>query len=51
METLRKTLPSLTYLSVFSYEVNEDGSLDSIQDIPLIQAQDRSVAPIMVITT
>lgn len=51
METLRKTLPSLTYLSVFSYEVNEDGSLDSIQDIPLIQAaRSESVAPIMVIT-
>lgn len=51
METLRKTLPSLTYLSVFNYEVNEDGSLDSIQDIPLIQAaRSESVAPIMVIT-
>ena len=51
METLRKTLPSLTYLSVFSYEANEDGSLDSIQDIPLIQAaRSESVAPIMVIT-
>lgn len=51
MENLRKTLPSLTYLSVFSYEVNEDGSLDSIQDIPLIQAaRSESVAPIMVIT-
>lgn len=51
METLGKTLPSLTYLSVFSYEVNEDGSLDSIQDIPLIQAaRSESVAPIMVIT-
>ena len=51
METLRKTLPNLTYLSIFSYSVNQDGSLDSIQDLPLIQAaRSSSVAPIMVIT-
>lgn len=51
MENLRKTLPNLTYLSIFSYEVNADGSLDSIQDIPLIQAaRSFRTAPIMVIT-
>jgi len=50
-ETLRKTLPSLTYLSIFSYEVNPDGSLRSINDTPLIQAaRAAGVAPLMVIT-
>lgn len=51
METLRKTLPHLTYLSIFSYEVNADGSLDEINDVPLIQAaRNAGVAPLMVIT-
>ncbi|NLM75551.1 MAG: LysM peptidoglycan-binding domain-containing protein [Clostridiaceae bacterium] len=51
METLRKTLPHLTYLSIFSYEVNSDGSLDEINDTPLIQAaRNAGVAPLMVIT-
>lgn len=50
-ETLTKTLPSLTYLSIFSYEVNADGSVDPIEDSPLIQAaRNNRVAPIMVIT-
>lgn len=51
METLRKTLPHLTYLSIFSYEVNPDGSLREINDTPLIQAaRNAGVAPLMVIT-
>ena len=51
MEVLRKTLPSLTYLSIFSYQVNADGSLNSIEDLPLIQAaRSFRVAPLMVIT-
>jgi len=51
METLRKTLPHLTYLSIFSYEVNRDGSLREINDTPLIQAaRNAGVAPLMVIT-
>ncbi|NMA65404.1 MAG: LysM peptidoglycan-binding domain-containing protein [Clostridiaceae bacterium] len=51
METLRKTLPHLTYLSIFSYEVNSDGSLDEINDTPLIEAaRNAGVAPLMVIT-
>jgi spore germination protein len=50
-ETLRKTLPSLTYLSIFSYEVNPDGTLRGINDTPLIQAaRTAGVAPLMVIT-
>ncbi len=50
-ETLRKTLPYLTYLSIFSYHVKADGSLDTIDDTELIQAaRSAKVAPLMVIT-
>ena len=50
-ETLRKTLPHLTYLSIFSYQVNADGSLDTIDDTELIQAaRAQRVAPLMVVT-
>jgi spore germination protein len=37
-DVLRKTLPSLTFLSIFSYEVRPDGSLSTIDDEPLIRA-------------
>ncbi|MDF2893011.1 MAG: spore gernimation protein [Clostridia bacterium] len=51
MDVLRKTLPYLTYLSIFSYEVNADGSLKPINDQPLIDAaRAAGVAPLMVIT-
>ncbi len=51
MEVLRKTLPNLTYLSIFSYQVSPDGNLQSIPDEPLIQAARAArVAPLMVIT-
>ncbi len=51
MEVLRKTLPHLTYLSIFSYEVREDGSLSTVNDQPLINAaRQANVAPLMVIT-
>jgi spore germination protein len=51
METLRKTLPYLTYLSIFSHEVRPDGSLSSINDTPLITAaRAANVAPLLVIT-
>ena len=50
-EVLRKTLPSLSFLSIFSYEVRPDGSLSTIDDEPLIQAARAArVAPYMVIT-
>jgi spore germination protein len=50
-EVLRKTLPSLTYLSIFSYEVNPNGTLRTINDEPLIAAARAArVAPLMVIT-
>lgn len=51
MDVLRKTLPHLTYLSLFSYEVNPDGTLRPINDEPLIRAaRNAGVAPLMVIT-
>lgn len=51
MEVLQKTLPYLTYLSIFSHEVMRDGSLKTVNDTPLIEAARRAnVAPLMVIT-
>ncbi|WP_010237341.1 LysM peptidoglycan-binding domain-containing protein [Clostridium arbusti] len=51
MEVLKKTLPNLTYLSIFSYEVKEDGSLREINDTALIEAaRQTNVAPLMVIS-
>jgi spore germination protein len=50
-EVLQKTLPYLTYLSIFSYQARPDGSLAPINDAPLIQAARKAgVAPLMVIT-
>ncbi len=50
-DVLRKTLPYLTYLSIFSYQVKPDGSLTPIDDSSLIEAaRSAGVAPIMVIT-
>lgn len=51
MDVLRKTLPYLTYLSIFSHEVRPDGSLAEINDTPLIEAaRAANVAPLLVIT-
>lgn len=48
---LQSILPSLTYLSIFSYHARPDGSLSSMNDTPLIQmARQAGVAPMMVIT-
>lgn len=50
-EVLRKTLPYLTYLSIFSCEVNPDGSFRPVEDEELIrEARAANVAPLMVIT-
>ena len=49
--TLRQTLPYLTYLSIFSYSVSPNGALNNIDDDELISiAKSQRVAPIMVIT-
>ncbi|HZJ75869.1 MAG TPA: LysM peptidoglycan-binding domain-containing protein [Clostridia bacterium] len=50
-ETLRRTLPNLTFISIFSYEVRADGSLSNINDQAIIDAaRAANVAPLMVIT-
>ena len=50
--TLRKTLPYLTYLSIFGYTVNENGEINEPDDEELIQmAKDYQVAPIMLVST
>lgn len=44
-------LPSLTYLSIFSYQVKPDGSISTIDDTKWIAlARGSNVAPVMVIT-
>jgi len=51
MDVLRKTLPYLTYLSIFSHEVKEDGTLRAINDVPLITVtRQAKVAPLLAIT-
>lgn len=50
-DTLTKTLPYLTYLTIFSYGVEEDGELTDIDDSPTIElARQYGVAPIMLIS-
>ncbi|HEX3037388.1 MAG TPA: glycosyl hydrolase family 18 protein [Oscillospiraceae bacterium] len=50
-DTLTQTLPYLTYISMFSYQVKPDGSLISIPAGPVIEtARQAGVAPLMVIT-
>lgn len=50
-DTLRRTLPGLTYCSIFSYQVNADGTLNPIEDETAIGiARAGGVAPMMVIT-
>lgn len=48
---LDKTLPYLTYLSLFSYQVKADGTLYTLYEDALINsARQSSVAPVMVVT-
>lgn len=50
-EILRKNLLYLTYLSIFSYSINSDGTLNEIDDVELISMAKRfGVAPVMVIS-
>ena len=51
MALVQTAFPSLTYLSIFSYEVRADGSLNTIDDTRWIAAaRGAHVAPMMVIT-
>lgn len=50
-DTLRKTLPYLTYLSIYSYEVNLRGEIKEVDDKELIEiAKEYGVVPIMYLT-
>lgn len=50
-DTLKNTLPYLTYLSIFSYQAKEDGSMYGLFEESLIEtARQNNVAPIMVVT-
>lgn len=50
-DTLSRTLPYLTYLSIFSYQANRNGSLTNLFEESLINsALSNSVAPMMVVT-
>lgn len=50
LNTLRKTLPYLTYLTIYSYDITQDGILIEIEDTPIIQlAKEYGVAPIMLL--
>jgi spore germination protein len=52
IQTLRKTLPFLTYLSIFHYSVTAVGGLNDIDDVELIRlAKAYGVASIMIIST
>ncbi|NLP33809.1 MAG: LysM peptidoglycan-binding domain-containing protein [Clostridiales bacterium] len=51
-DTLRKTLPYLTYLTIFNYMVTYEGDLIDINDRDIIEAAKLyGVAPIMLIST
>ncbi|MFT4144951.1 MAG: LysM peptidoglycan-binding domain-containing protein [Mobilitalea sp.] len=51
-DVLRKTLPYLTYLTIFDYKLTPEGELIDIDDIELIEiAKEYGVASIMTITT
>lgn len=51
INTLRKILPFLTFLSIFKYTVNSEGELNNINDSEIIQvAKEFGVAPVMIIS-
>jgi spore germination protein len=50
-EVLAKTLPHLTYITIFSYHIKSDGSIVNINDEDIIEsARKMRVAPLMSIT-
>lgn len=51
-EVLQKTLPDLTYVTLFTYGFTEEGELIGIQDEPVIgEAKEAGVAPLMLLST
>lgn len=52
INTLKKSLPFLTYLTIFKYNVTAEGELNDIDDIDAVQtAKEYGVAPIMLVST
>ena len=50
MNILKKTLPFLTYLTIYSYEVTAEGDLNDIDDTEIIKtAKAYGVAPVMLL--
>lgn len=50
-EILKKTLPFLTYITIFNYRVTVEGEIIDIDDMEIIQlAKEYRVAPLMLIT-
>lgn len=50
-QTIRNLSPYLTYMSIFSYKINADGGLNSINDDRIISiCKQNGIAPIMVCT-
>ncbi|MCQ1528185.1 LysM peptidoglycan-binding domain-containing protein [Lutispora saccharofermentans] len=50
-QDVAEVAPYLTYASPFSYQVNPDGTLNSINDEPIIEAaRNNGVAPLMIVT-
>lgn len=51
LDVLRKMLPYLTYLAIFSYQISQDGTINNINDEALIKEARRfRVAPLFTIT-
>lgn len=51
-EVLRRTLPYLTYITIFTYGIGEDGKLLDIEDERIIElARSYGVAPVMHLST
>ncbi len=51
-DVLRRTLPYLTYLTLFTYGIEDDGELIGIDDEEIIElARQYGVAPIMLVST
>lgn len=49
-DILKKTLPFLTYLTIYSYQISADGNINSIDDADIIKmAKAYNVAPIMTV--
>jgi spore germination protein len=51
IDVLKKTLPFLTYITIYSYTFTEEGEINDIDDTEIIQiSKEYQVAPIMILT-